>query len=94
MPNDTLNFMLDAGLSQINAMKAEAEMYEATIKRFGGVLGNLEKQLAQMEVALSAARLDHGRELKQIEERLVGLTAEFDRIMEIQASLKTITTTT
>lgn len=92
MPNDTLNFMLDAGLSQINAMKAEAEMYERTIQQFGGVLGNLEKQLAQMEEALSRARLDHGRELKQIEERLVGLTAEFDRIMEIQASLKTITT--
>jgi len=89
MPNDTLNFMLDAGLAQINAMKAEAEMYERTVQQFGGVLGNLEKQLAQMEEALSKARLDHGRELKQIEERLVGLTAEFDRIMEIQASLKT-----
>ena len=93
MPNDTLNFMLDAGLAQINAMKAEAEMYERTVQQFGGVLGNLEKQLAQMEEALSKARLDHGRELKQIEERLVGLTAEFDRIMEIQASLKTTTTT-
>lgn len=91
MPNDTLNFMLDAGLSQINAMKAEAEMYERTVQQFGGVLGNLEKQLAQMEEALSKARLDHGRELKQIEERLAGLTAEFDRIMEIQASLKTTT---
>lgn len=86
--------MLDAGLAQINAMKAEAEMYERTVQQFGGVLGNLEKQLAQMEEALSKARLDHGRELKQIEERLVGLTAEFDRIMEIQASLKTTTTTT
>jgi len=92
MPNDTLNFMLDAGLAQINAMKAEAEMYERTIQQFGGVLGNLEKQLAQMEEALSRARLDHGRELKQIEERLVGLTAEFDRIMKIQDSLKTTTT--
>lgn len=91
MPNDTLNFMLDAGLSQINAMKAEAEMYERTIQQFGGVLGNLEKQLAQMEEALYEARLDHGRELKQIEERLAGLTAEFDRIMEIQSSLKTTT---
>jgi len=84
--------MLDAGLAQINAMKAEATQYEDAIKRFGGVLGNLEKQLAQMEEALVKARLDHGRELKQIEERLVGLTAEFDRIMEIQASLKTTTT--
>jgi len=89
MPNDTLNFMLDAGLAQINAMKAEAEMYQRTVQQFGGVLGNLEKQLAQMEEALSNARLDHAREFKQIEERLVGLTAEFDRIMEIQASLKT-----
>jgi len=91
MPNETLNFMLDAGLAQINAMKAEAEMYERTIKQFGGVLGNLEKQLAQMEEALVKARLDHARELKQVEERLVGLTAEFDRIMDIQTSLKTTT---
>ena len=91
MPNQTLNFMLDAGLAQINAMKAEAEMYQRTVQQFGGILGNLEKQLAQMEEAFVKARLDHARELKQIGERLAGLTAEFDQIMEIQASFKTTT---
>lgn len=84
--------MLDAGLSQINAMKAEAGMYERTVQQFGGVIGNLEKQSAQLESALATARLDHGRELKQIEERLAGLTAEFDRIVAIKDSLSNSTT--
>jgi len=92
MPNETLTFMLDAGLAQINAMKAEADMYKRTVQQFGGVLGNLEKQCAQLEAALATARLDHGKELKQIEERLAGLTAEFDKIVALRDSIQNTAT--
>lgn len=91
--NTTLAFMLDAALAQVNAMRAEATEYETAIKRFGGVLGNLEKQLAQMEEALSKARLDHGVELREINARLVGLTAEFDYITQLRENLPTPTPT-